>query len=418
MTCSYGARVVLLSGNSLCHNPRVFKAAVALSRAGCDVQVLGVWLEPDLKTRDQILIEGAPFRFVPVLDCTLSGFPDAAAQILRRVWNKTANALHGLAGWESMQQLGVSVRSMTVRATSMAADLFIAHSEPALQVAADLMRGGRRVGVDMEDWFSEDLLPEARKRRPLGILRRLERDLLVAGDYTSCTSRAMSEALAGEYGCKPPTVIYNAFPWAERQSLDGLRKDRRDGSVPSLCWYSQTLGPGRGLEDLVAALPLLQHDLEVHLRGRPTAGMEDRLRSKLPERWQKRLFFHSQVPNNELISRVAEHDIGFAGEEKYCRSRDLTVTNKILHYLLGGLAIVASDTAGQREVSMQAEGAIELYPAGNPQALARALDSFLASPKRLQHAKAAALQAAERRFCWEKQEQALLEGVDRAVHSC
>jgi glycosyltransferase involved in cell wall biosynthesis len=277
------------------------------------------------------------------------------------------------------------------------------------------MRVGRRVGVDMEDWFSEDLLPEARAQRPVRLLRRLERDLLATGAHATCPSRAMSEALAAAYGCKPPTVVYNAFPLAERQSIDGLRPDRRDASVGSIFWYSQTLGPGRGLEELVAALPLLDRDAELHLRGRAAPGMQEWLRARMPERWQQRVFFHPQVTNEELLSRIAQHDIGFAGEMTYCRSRDLTVTNKILHYLLGGLAVVASDTMGQCEVAMQAPGAVVLYESGNPQALAKALNALLNSPENLARAKTAALRAAETTFSWERQAAVLLDAVAAAL---
>src|SRR5262249_26701195 len=150
----------------------------------------------------------------------------------------------------------------------------------------------------------------------------------------------MSSAFAAAYGCGPPVVIYNAFPWSERQSLDNGTKDRQNPAIPSIHWYSTTLGPGRGLEELIAAIPLLKRDVEVHLRGNPVPGFPESLRSRVADRWRDRLFFHSVVPNGELLSRIAEHDIGFAGEQRYCRSRDLTVTNKILHYLLGGLAVV------------------------------------------------------------------------------
>jgi glycosyltransferase involved in cell wall biosynthesis len=368
-----------------------------------------------LKARDQRLLQTAPFRFVPVLDCTLDGAPAAAAQAWRRTRLKAANWLHAATGRESASQLGVTVAAIGAHAETIAADLFIAHSEPALQVAAMLMRRGRRVGVDMEDWFSEDLLPQARRSRPLRLLRSLERDLLVRGAYASCPSRAMSAALAEAYGGKPPLVIHNAFSLTERQAIDGRQVERRDRRIASICWYSQTLGPGRGLEDLVAALPLLQHQAEVHCRGRPLAGMVDWIRSRLPESWRQRVFFHGLVANDELLPRIAEHDIGFAGEAPHCRSRDLTVTNKIMHYLLGGLAVVASDTAGQREVAAQAPGAVVLYPSGSPQALAHALDSLLGSPDRLAAAKVAALRAAETTFCWERQEGALLEAVAAAL---
>ena len=124
---------------------------------------------------------------------------------------------------------------------------------------------------------------------------------------------------------------------------------------------------------------------------------------------------HRLVANDELLSRVAEHDIGFAGEMTYCGSRDLTVTNKILYYLLAGLAVVASDTVGQQEAAGQAPGAVSLYRSGDPRALAECINVLFNSPAGLARAKAAALQAAEQTFCWERQEESLLQSVTQAL---
>ena len=225
----------------------------------------------------------------------------------------------------------------------------------------------------------------------------------------------MAEAIALEYRCDPPGIIYNAFYWSNRTSIDGLVKDRRDRQLPSIHWYSQTLGAGRGLEDLLAALPHLTHKAEVHLRGRPAIGFADWIREHTPENWRNAVFIHDLVSESELLSRVAEHDIGFAGEQKYCRSRDLTVTNKILHYLLAGVATVASDTTGQREVAKQANGAVDLYRAGDVRDLAYKLNRLLSSSSELANAKEAALEAAEKKFCWEKQEPTLLRAIDAAL---
>jgi glycosyltransferase involved in cell wall biosynthesis len=409
------SRIVLISGNSLCHNPRVRKAATTLARNGYDVHVLGAWLEADLKARDQAMLEKAPFRFEPAFDATLSGIFETTAHTLRRARRKAANTVYGLTGRQSRDQLGYGVERLLARARALKADLYIAHSEPALYVAWRLMQDGHRTGVDMEDWYSEDLPADVRAQRPLGLLRRLESELLVKGAYATCPSRVMSVALAAAYGGKPPAIIYNAFPAAERAAMDGVRKDRRNTGVPSIYWFSQTLGPGRGLEDLIAALSLLDRDVEVHLRGRAAPGLEERLRSQMPERWRQRMFLHPLAPNEELLSRLAEHDVGYAGEQNYCRNKDLTVSNKVLHYLLGGLAVVASDTAGQREVAMQASGAVTLYEPGNPAALAQALRTLIDSADGLARAKAAALQAAEQTFCWERQEQVQLRSIEAAL---
>jgi glycosyltransferase involved in cell wall biosynthesis len=408
-------RVAVLTGSSLCHNPRALKEASALARAGYDVTILGAWLDPALKARDVHLMRTIPFAFSPVLDFTLPGMADHLARLVRRVGRKAAQAVYNLSALQSPLQLGFGIGRLLKHALAMRADLYIAHSEPSLYVGRELLRRGRRVGVDMEDWFSEDLLPEARRHRPLGLLKWLERDLLLHGSHATCPSHAMSAALAAEYGCAPPSVVYNAFAWSERQALDDAVRDRNDARVPSICWYSQTIGPGRGLEDLLAALPLLKHDAEIHLRGNSASGFEDWANTRVPERWRQRIFFHPLVPNDELLSRVAEHDIGFAGEMKYCRSRDLTVTNKILHYLLAGLAVVASDTAGQREVASQARDAVLLYPSGDAHALANALDALLASPDLMRRTKAAALAAAQETFSWERQEATLLAAIARAT---
>ena len=45
-------KVVLLSGNPLCHNPRVVKEAEALASAGHEVEVLGSGTNPEYRERD------------------------------------------------------------------------------------------------------------------------------------------------------------------------------------------------------------------------------------------------------------------------------------------------------------------------------------------------------------------------------
>jgi glycosyltransferase involved in cell wall biosynthesis len=408
------AKIAILSGSHLCFNPRVMKEATALADAGHDVTVFGARLDAAAAHEDEDLLRGARFAYVPVVDATAAA-PAARAQFaIARAARKAAQYL-ARAGIESGRQLGLTARPLLVQARRFDAGLYIAHSEPALFAARQLMRDGRAVGLDLEDWFSEDLLPEARRTRPLRLLRGLEGDVLRGGVYAACTSQAMADAVAQTYGCSPPAVLYNVFPLTERSTLDGKTRDRRDRALPSIHWYSQTLGPGRGLERLVAALPLMKQRAELHLRGRPAQGFAEALMVRVPGTWRELVAIHDTVPNAQLLSRIAEHDIGFAGEIDTCRSRDLTVTNKILTYLLAGLAVAASDTAGQREIAAQAPDAVSLYPPSDPPALAAALDALLADPGRLRAAKAAALAAAERTFSWERQKAVLLDGVDRAL---
>jgi glycosyltransferase involved in cell wall biosynthesis len=332
----------------------------------------------------------------------------------RRVRVRIGGTLIRTLGVESHWQLGAGTELLR-HAKKAQADYYIAHLEPAAWVGAQLLSAGLQVGVDMEDWYSEDLLPEARKSRPIRLLREVEHKLLTDGAHATCPSAAMSRVLREEFGCAAPLTVYNVDLWGGRETIDGLSLDRISRTRPSIHWFSQTLGRGRGLEDLLAALPLVKYEAEVHLRGHPADGFLKWLALAVPEKWRGRIFVHGLVSENELLSRVAEHDIGFAGEMKYCRSRDLTVTNKILQYLLAGLAVLASDTTGQREVATQAPGAVSLYASGDFVALAAHVNALLASPEHLSGAKTAALRAAERTFCWERQEKKVVEAVSHAL---
>ena len=203
-------------------------------------------------------------------------------------------------------------------------------------------------------------------------------------------------------------------PSAGVVELGGRRlDDRPDRERPSLHWVSQTIGPGRGLDVLAAALHRVETPVALHLRGRPVPGIESELRCQLPPRHT--LHLHDLVPPSELTSRIAEHDIGLALEAYAPPSRNLTVTNKILHYLLGGLAVVATDTAGQQEVAAASGEAVQLCQSGDAVSLAQAIDAFATDPKALKAAQQAALDAARAAFCWEAQVPTLLSSVEDAL---
>lgn len=409
------ATVSILTGNHICNNPRAFKEASALSDAGFDVHWLGGWFDRDLAARDQDLIAGVRWKFTPVTDWTRRDLFARARRTVQRLRSKAAAVLHATAGRENLYQLGYCGPEMLRDAEALHADLYIAHSESALWSALELHRRGHRVGVDMEDWFSEDLSAEARKQRPVRLLRDLERKLLREARHRSCTSAAMGNALAAAYDCHPPVVVYNAFPWSDRAVCDGQRKDRNGLAPLSLHWFSQTIGPGRGLEDLFGALPHLSRKVEIHLRGAISRDFRVRLLSLVAPDWRPYVTIHPVVKNSELLSRIREHDIGLALDLSEPPSRNVTITNKILQYLQAGLAVAASDTVGHREVAAMAPGALGLYPAGDPIGLAGVLNGLIADAQAVRTAKAAALAAAESRLCWEKCSAPLVASVSEAL---
>jgi glycosyltransferase involved in cell wall biosynthesis len=404
----------ILIGAHLSTAPRAQKEALALMEGGFDVAVSGVWFDGAAAANDQATVARTGIRFTPALDFR----GGTAARELRRAsvrfqarWARERFARQDIF---SPRLLGYGAPELLRHELRRAADLTIVHSEAGLWVAQELARQGHRVGLDFEDWFSRDLPPGEHRHRPVESIANLERVVAHAASYVLAPSQAMARALAKAYSIPSPAVIYNSFPWAERAGMDGLRKDRRDAETPSLHWFSQTIGPHRGLELLLGALPLLKNHARLYLRGAYSPSARRWLDALIPAECRERVAVLPLVPSHELLSRIAEHDIGFALESPEIPSRDLCASNKLFHYLQAGLAVIATDTQGQAEVLRQCGEAGVLLPETTSPALARAINRYLSDPALLARAKRAALAAAEDILAWEHQKEKIVFCARRA----
>jgi glycosyltransferase involved in cell wall biosynthesis len=291
------------------------------------------------------------------------------------------------------------------------ADLTIVHTEIPIWAARSLLRSGRRVAVDIEDWYSEDLLYADRLSRPLRLLREVEDYVLNHASYASATSHSMAAALAARYACRKPIVIHNTFPLQPRTRLD-----RPIGQEPpAFIWFSQTVGPGRGLELFLSAWNQTRVPSRLVLLGdvRP-AYRQHLLATTAPDR-RDRIVFLPLVTPDELPDQLAAFDIGLALESHWPPNRDITITNKILQYMNAGLALVATDTAGQTEVMRAAPASGLLVAAHETTQLVAQLDALLADRARLRDCQRAARTAAMEKYCWEIDAPQLLSAVERSL---
>jgi glycosyltransferase involved in cell wall biosynthesis len=132
------------------------------------------------------------------------------------------------------------------------------------------------------------------------------------------------------------------------------------------------------------------------------------LRGLVPEARRSRLEFLPLVLPADLPALIARHDIGLALEQSFIVNRDLTITNKILQYLNAGLVVVASDTAGQREVLTHDPAAGIVVAMHETTIFAAALDELLADRQHLAARQHAARRLAETTYCWEREAPHLL----------
>ena len=392
--------------------PRVQKEAAALVRGGYKVSIRGVWWSDQLAAEDLELAGTIGADFAPLVDLR----PKSKTALKSRIQRRIAVELYQRLGWVTPRSFGNSGPEFVAEAKRLQPDLVIVHSEAGLWAGKKLLEWGLRVGVDFEDWLSEDLLPEARKGRPVAALKELEHYHLKHASYCTTTTVAMAEAMAKDAKVdRIPMAIPNCFPWAERSIALHQPGDPR-GEEISFYWYSQTVGQGRGLEELGQVLMAVRGNWKLRLRGtlRASEGWFDK---SFPAEIRERVELLGPVSNTELLARHMSHDVGLALEIPYGANKNLTASNKIFDYLRAGLAVIATDTEGQCEVMADCPDAGWLVSAGNFDTLVRALQAAINDPEGLARRKQAALEAAERRWSWERYEPSLVRLIESVLNN-
>ena len=402
-------KILILSSSHLCRNPRVVKEATTLGAAGYDVTVMSISVQRHFEERDRALLRGLPFKRL-VLDYAADTLTARLSSFCQRSATWAARWVCRNLGIETAQTLGPASALLRL-ARTFPADLTIVHTEIPIWAAQHLIQDGRRVAVDVEDWYSEDLLYADRQSRPLKLLRHAEEFALQHAAFTATTAQSMADGLTRAFRCPPPIIIRNSFPLQPSSRLDRPAPL----GAPSLIWFSQTIGPGRGLELFFAAWMKTSHPSEVHLLGDERPGYRQKLLARLPPERRGRLHFIPLVPPSELPQKLAEFDIGLAVEPSWPVNKDLTISNKILQYLNAGLAVVATPTAGQKEVMQAAPNSGLLVTAHETTEYAQQLDTLLGDRVLLRSMQLAARAAAERDFCWERETPRLLAAVAHAL---
>jgi len=300
------------------------------------------------------------------------------------------------------------------------AQLFIAHTLPALPSAAFAARHcGARLGFDAEDFHRGEISGNGPAQAGLlSMIEVIEQKYIPRSDYLTAASEGIAEAYAGALNVAKPVTILNVFPLSERHGRTPraeLDSERR-GQGLSLYWYSQVIGGDRGLDDVLRAMSLAGTGLHLHLRGAWANGYEQAFRKLARElRVDDAVHVLPCVRPDQLVERAAQHDVGLALETGETENRRLAVSNKILNYLLAGIAIAATDVPGQRGILSAAPEAGFLFAPGDSKALADNLRQWANNPDELRKVRANARCYGESRFCWDKEKAKLIHAIGEVI---
>lgn len=421
------SKVCIVSPGHPSKNPRLVKEADTLTEAGYHVHVIagdyhpwGHKADEEYRDRDWRL-ERVPYGAIasPSRRAWLGGRKRMAEQLVAVVPAKVARLIHRAYHW--------AIPELAVRARKVSADLFIAHYLPALPAALQAAEEQNvAVGFDAEDFHRGEYTSSETTTLDARLTRWFEETYIPQCNYVTAASPGIGDAYAKALNLEEqPTTILNVFPQSAHSghTPEVDLKAEHPGNGISLYWYSQTIGPGRGLEAMVEAMGLLYTrtpnlpTFMLSLRGSWAGGYEHKLRARARQMGltDEHIRHLPLAPPDQLIERAAEHDVGLALEEPQSVNRDVCITNKIFAYLSGGLPVLATDTVGQQWVHEQAPAAIALCPIHDIETIAGHLHSWIADAAQRRSAAKAARQAADERFTWNVEKRTLLETVRPAL---
>ncbi|TXB63810.1 glycosyltransferase family protein [Phaeodactylibacter luteus] len=383
----------LLSGN-LSTTPRALKSILYL-REYYQVKIVLINRAERWRQKDQALIAQYQLEVVsvnlgrkPFWPWLLASLKQQAALRLspffrrNRLINAYASNKAAILLWQKIKKLDGP------------ADLILAHSGGSFYPAWRLSNYLKVPFLfDVEDYHPGESIrrhPATEKQRREFLMQAI---LPAAFGLSSASPLIAVHTLKLIGGHPNHRMILNSFPAAEfTQPLSGTTT----GPV-KLGWFSQTIGPGRGLEQVFAAAK--DHPaMQFHLIGNPKPDYLERF--QLPSN----IHLHPIMSQAALHAFLSTMDIGLALEAKNADlNRDLCLTNKFLAYAQAGLYVLATDTQGQRQFLESLDyRAGEIMDAGLSEAL-KHIDSAQLSlshkVERWEKAKA---------FAWEAEQKKLL----------
>ena len=406
------AHICLITPGHVSSCPRLMKEADALHEAGYQVTVVAGRNFPPVDALDEAVIARARWQ------CSRVPTDKGTAIAWRRLSARALGLLRGDAPCgglkEALLVISPAVPDLVRAAVGTDADIYHAHAVPGLAAAALAARKtGRKYGFDAEDFHEQETTEVERSPRARSIVRQIMGAYLPIASVRTAASPLIAAAFKERYGCGMTTIL-NSFGSAPESACTRSDQAFSKEHPAKLYWFSQTIGPGRGLEQIVDTLGLVKTPVRLQLRG--FAG--ERYREELTARAKKAnvaLDFLAPADPDGMVKLAAGADIGLSLEQREPGNRNLCLTNKVFVYIAAGIPQLLSRTAAQEALAREIGAAGLLVDLEDAPAAAQKLDALLSNTEQMQFARAATTSAQER-FGWPVERAKLVEAFRRALN--
>ncbi len=392
--------VCLITPGHVASTPRIVKEAEALVDAGYRVTLISSAHYPPAEPFDRVILDRATWRSVRVRAHA------GPATFVRRFWRwwlrRRRLSPEAMTLRRALTLLHPGLPTLVQAAVNERADFYHGHCVAGLAVAAQAAQlRGVPYGFDAEDFHeaeTEDLERNATQR---AVVKRILQAWLPGCRLRTAAAPLIAEEYRRCYAT-PMEVVLNAFPLREAPPAPPPMRPTSTASPARLYWFSQTIGPGRGLEGVISAMGFMKTPTALHLRGGVSASYANTLRCRarqvgLPEAPS----FLPPANPDEMARLASEHDLGLSVEQSTPRNHDLCLANKVFVYLLAGIPQLLSRTAGQSAIAPELGEAALLMDLAEPARVAAELDAFFASAERVAASRRRAWELGRSRYCWE-----------------
>ena len=254
-----------------------------------------------------------------------------------------------LAYYEFYKKVKSSVNGMTI-------DVIHCHDLNTLWQGSMLAKDfSAKLVYDSHEIFNE-MAGRNRLDRIVGY--RVENLLFKKIDYFVTVNEFLRDYLFEKNGKKPSVLIQN-IPIFDQQDLNAnqdMFAKYGFTKADTILLYQGGFSPYRGLELIIKAMGKLPAHFKLVMIGSGVLKEElEKLVTTL--QLEQRVFFHEQVPSEELMKYTAQAHIGLVMYEKVSKNNYYSTPNKIFEYLQAGIPAVSSNHPGKSVI-------IEKYKTG------------------------------------------------------
>lgn len=390
-------RVCLITTGHLSTCPRMLKAADALHAAGHHVDVVAIRAGGWAAEADERLRATRPWQ-LRVVDCGRSSAPP------RWLWSgvrqRASEVMTELSASPGLQLLTRALSRVAPEVVRVAretrADLYYAGAAGAIGLSALAAQGtGAAYAIDFEDAHGLEPLETHDEARANQFVQ-LEALAIGGAQFVSAAGDGVAGYYRERHGVEA-LVINNTFELGPAP-----KPTVNDGEPLSFYWFSQTIGPRRGLEILVDAMGRANLPARLTLQGLADESFVNSLRERARVRAPLvDLRIQPPADPDEMVRLASSHEIGVSLEDEAIPHRAICAPNKLFLYLAAGLAVVATPTPGQLPVLESARDGWVPLTRGESTQFDHAIHGWFSHREELAQARHAAWAAAAKRWRWD-----------------